>query len=120
MKNLKQLFEFYQTINQKNNGKLNLEDFEIDEDNKVNVEEDIIDNISHDLRELENIINSLGQLKMDKTLDEINYDLVFHDGIARLIGVYADLSSEFTDLYEFHSKFVQSLPEGPKDDSELI
>jgi hypothetical protein len=120
MKNLEQLFEFYRIINQKNDEKLNLEDYEIDDENRVNVKEDIIENIMHDLKELDNIIHSLNQLEMDRTLDEINYDFIFHDGIARLIGVYVDLSSEFTDLCKFHSKFIQSLPEGPQDDSELV
>lgn len=106
------LFEFYKTINQKNENSI---DFPI-----MELKEDIIDEIVEDLTQLKKITKELGTLDMDRSLDEINYQYIFRDNLAKLIGIYGHLSSEFEDLYDFHGNFIKSLPEGPQDDSELI
>lgn len=108
------LFDFYKKITQKNKSE-NRVDFPI-----VELKEDVIDEIIEDLQALKKIIKELETIDMTKKLDEINYQYVFRDNLTKLIGVYGHLSSEFQDLYKLNAQFIQSLPEGPQDDSELI
>lgn len=121
------LFKIYEQINMKNGEKIDLSGFKIDNevsDGEKGVvydfKEDVIDEIAEDLTELKNIVTELKTLNMDRNLNEINYEYIFRGNLAKLIGIYGNLSSEFSDLYDFHGKFIQSLPEGPQDDSELI
>lgn len=107
------LLEFYKKINEKNGNS-------ITNDRIENFKEDVIQNIQSDLEMMSTLIENFKKIDTSKSVEEINYDFSFHDSLARLIGILADLSSEFEDFYDFHGEFIKSLPEGPQDDSELI
>ncbi len=108
------LLEFYTKINGKNKDENNI-DFPI-----LELKEDIIDEIVEDLKQLKSITKDIATVDMERSLEEINYQYIFRDNLVKLVGVYGRLSSEFEDLYNLNAAFIQNLPEGPKDDSELI
>ncbi|WP_314060310.1 hypothetical protein [uncultured Vagococcus sp.] len=108
------LLEFYTKINGKNKDENNI-DFPI-----LELKEDVIDEIVEDLKKLKSITKDIATIDMERSLEEINYQYIFRDNLVKLVGVYGHLSSEFEDLYNLNAAFIQSLPEGPKDDSELI
>ncbi|MGG5341552.1 hypothetical protein [Enterococcus sp. AZ192] len=121
------LLKIYEQINNKNGNKIDLTAFKIDDDvaegeNAIvsDLKEDVIEDIIEELQNLREIVKELNNVDMSKSLDELNYMHKFKLNIVKLNSVYLSLSNDFDDLYEFHSKFIQSLPEGPKDDSELI
>lgn len=121
------LLKTYEQVNRKNGNKIDLTAFKIDNDVAegeksivYDLKEDVIDDIIEELQNMKEIMTELNSIDMSKSIEELNYMYKFKLNMVKLISVYSSLSSDFDDLYEFHSKFVQSLPEGPKDDSELI
>lgn len=109
LKNLNKYLLFFQK------NKNSISEFAIND-----LREDVIDEIVEDLQALKVIVKQLATIDMDKELNEINYQYVFRSNLVKLIGIYGHLSTEFEDLYNFHSDFIKSLPEGPQDDSELV
>lgn len=60
------------------------------------------------------------KIDFSQNIDEMSLLYDFRLNLVKLISVYASLSSDFNELYDFHGEFIKSLPEGTEDDSELI
>ncbi|CAD5900216.1 hypothetical protein [Carnobacterium maltaromaticum] len=121
------LFKIYEHINIKNGEKIDLSAFKTD--NEVadgekgivyDFKEDVIDDIIEELQNLKNITNEFKKIDFSQNIDEMSLLYDFRLNLVKLISVYASLSSDFNELYDFHGEFIKSLPEGPEDDSELI
>ncbi|MBM7687308.1 hypothetical protein BCR24_11430 [Enterococcus ureilyticus] len=121
------LLKLYEQVNEKNGNKIDLTAFKIDNDVAegeksivYDLKEDVIDDIIDELKNMKEIMTELNSIDVTKSMEELNYMYKFKLNMVKLIGIYSSLSSDFDDLYEFHSKFLQSFPEGPKNDSELL
>ncbi|MCA5014044.1 MULTISPECIES: hypothetical protein [unclassified Enterococcus] len=108
------VYNFYKNFNDKNS------DNSLEQKELLDFKEEVVENINYDLAKLEEILQKIQKIDMTKSLNEINYSYAFRDVLTDLNSTLVDLSSEFSDFHKFNIKFIGKLPEGPKDDSELI
>lgn len=113
------LATFYKTINSNNKNRIDLNAFIEENGVSYSFQEDIIDSLKEAITDFSKTIDTLKKVDIDKNTNELVYDKVFVENTADLYTLFGELSIIFEDFQKLETKITKSLPEGPKDDSEL-